>query len=162
MTEQDATPEVPQDETASTEATAPAAPVESDAPTTPAPAPAGMRSTPPDGHWWWGTGRRKAAVARVRIRPGSGKFLVNKRPLDTYFTEERDRNDLNTVLQKTRTEGNVDIHVNVRGGGFTGQAGAILLVGVTAVFSPIVFRLMLPPLEAPADEPASVPDHLSK
>lgn len=84
-------------------------------------------NTPPDGHWWWGTGRRKTAVARVRIRPGTGKFIVNKKPYDEYFNEERDRNDMMNVLQKTSTEGGVDIYVKVHGGGFMGQAGAIVL-----------------------------------
>jgi small subunit ribosomal protein S9 len=82
---------------------------------------------PGDGRWWWGVGRRKAAVARVRIRPGDGKFIVNKRPYDKYLNEERDQNDLMAVLHKTKTAGSVDVHVNVRGGGFTGQAGAIVL-----------------------------------
>ena len=85
------------------------------------------KTPPPDGHWWWGTGRRKTAVARVRIRPGDGKFVVNKRPYESYFTEERDRKDLMTVLKKTNTAEGIDIFVNVRGGGYTGQAGAIVL-----------------------------------
>jgi small subunit ribosomal protein S9 len=80
-----------------------------------------------DATWWWGTGRRKASVARVRIRPGDGKFIVNKKPCNVYFCEERDRNDLLGVLQKTKTDGSVDVHVNVHGGGYTGQAGAIVL-----------------------------------
>jgi small subunit ribosomal protein S9 len=99
-----------------------------------APAPPAARSErapsarkPRGGHWWWGVGRRKAAVARVRIRPGDGKFFVNKRPYDEYLTEERDRNDLMAVLQRTKTTGAVDVHVTVRGGGYTGQAGAIVL-----------------------------------
>ncbi|MHC4217727.1 MAG: 30S ribosomal protein S9 [Planctomycetota bacterium] len=79
------------------------------------------------GQWWWGVGRRKSAVARVRIRPGDGKFFVNKRSYDKYLNEERDQNDVMTVLQKTKTVGSVDVHVNVRGGGYTGQAGAIVL-----------------------------------
>ena len=89
-----------------------------------APGPSGA---PPDGHWWWGTGRRKRAVARVRIRPGDGKFVINKRPYETYFTEERDRNDLMNVLNKTNTAGSLDVHVNLHGGGYMGQAGAIVL-----------------------------------
>ncbi len=94
----------------------------------PAPKPAGLgSSTPPDGHWWWGTGRRKAAVARVRVKPGKGDMFVNKKPLAEFFKEERDRNDIKNVLEKTNTVGKVDFHVNVRGGGFTGQAGAVLL-----------------------------------
>jgi small subunit ribosomal protein S9 len=81
-----------------------------------------------NGHsWWWGTGRRKSAVARVRIRPGAGAFKVNDRDLDAYFTETRDRNDIRNVLERTSTTGAVDVHVNVHGGGFMGQAGAIIL-----------------------------------
>ncbi len=83
--------------------------------------------TGPVGNWWWGTGRRKTAVARVRIKPGDGKFLVNERPFEKFFNEERDRNDLLNVLEKTGTTGKIDIHVNVNGGGVTGQAGAVLL-----------------------------------
>ncbi len=78
-------------------------------------------------HWWWGTGRRKASVARVRIRPGEGKFTVNKKEYTTFFTEERDHSDLMNVLEKTNTKGSIDVHVKVHGGGFTGQAGATLL-----------------------------------
>ena len=89
-----------------------------------APAP---RRSEKAGNWWWGTGRRKTAVARVRIKPGDGKFFVNERDMNVYFTEERDRNNLLNVLQKTNTTGKVDVHVNVRGGGFMGQAGAVLL-----------------------------------
>ncbi|MHC4208389.1 MAG: 30S ribosomal protein S9 [Planctomycetota bacterium] len=92
-----------------------------------APTPAPGAKKPRDGHWWWGLGRRKAAVARVRLRPGDGKFVVNKRPYDKYLTEERDRHDLMAVLHKTKTAGAVDVHVTVRGGGYTGQAGAIVL-----------------------------------
>ena len=82
---------------------------------------------PKQGHWWWGTGRRKTAVARVRIKPGDGKFIVNERPMEKFFNEERDRKDILNVLKVTNTEGRVDIHVNTHGGGFTGQAGAVLL-----------------------------------
>jgi small subunit ribosomal protein S9 len=96
--------------------------------TVPAPAPVPRPSgSPPDGHWWWGTGRRKAAVARVRIRPGNGEFKVNDRPLKVFFTELRDHKDIEAVLKSTNTVGTVDVFVSVRGGGFTGQAGAIKL-----------------------------------
>jgi small subunit ribosomal protein S9 len=81
----------------------------------------------PKKHYFWGTGRRKSSVARVRVRPGSGKFEVNKRPLDAYFSEERDRQDAVAPLKATETLGKVDVFVNVKGGGITGQAGAILL-----------------------------------
>lgn len=79
------------------------------------------------GNWWWGLGRRKTSVARVRIRPGDGKFIINKRVFTEYLTEERDRKDVMNVLQKTKTEGALDVYVNVRGGGYTGQTGAIVL-----------------------------------
>jgi small subunit ribosomal protein S9 len=97
-----------------------------DAPTS-APAAAPQRTTPTAGNWWWGTGRRKTAVARVRVRPGDGKFIVNDREMTKFFTEERDRNDIMNVLEKTNTKGSVDVVVNAHGGGFTGQAGAIIL-----------------------------------
>ncbi len=99
-------------------------------PETPAQTPAVEPATAkqgPVGNWWWGLGRRKRAVARVRIRPGDGKFIINKRTYTEFFTEERDHKDVMNVLQKTKTEGSLDVYVNVRGGGYTGQAGAIVL-----------------------------------
>lgn len=81
----------------------------------------------PKKHYFWGTGRRKAAVARVRLRAGNGKFEVNERPYDKYFTEDRDREDVIAPLKATETLGKVDVFVNVVGGGTTGQAGAIVL-----------------------------------
>lgn len=85
----------------------------------------GRRS--PDGKWWTGTGRRKSAVARVRLCPGSGEFTINKRPLAEFFPSERDRADVQSVLKITGTEGRLDVHAAVRGGGTTGQCGAIVL-----------------------------------
>lgn len=82
--------------------------------TTTAPA---AKKTPKDGHWWWGTGRRKAAVARVRIKPGTGVFNVNKKDLTDYFSELRDHKDIMNVLEKTNTKGSLDIYVNANGGG---------------------------------------------
>jgi small subunit ribosomal protein S9 len=86
-------------------------------------------SSGPDAHGWFrGTGRRKSAVARVRIKPGTGEFRINrKKNLDEYFTEMRDQKNILAVLEKTGTNGSVDVHVNADGGGFTGQAGAIIL-----------------------------------
>ncbi len=75
----------------------------------------------------WGTGRRKAAIARVRIRPGSGKFEVNKKHVDQFFCVERDQQDVRAPLSATQTADKVDVFVSVSGGGTTGQAGAILL-----------------------------------
>jgi len=74
----------------------------------------------------WGTGRRKSSVARVRIRDGSGQILINKgRPLDDYFTELKDRNSVLGPLELLDLQKRLDVFVNVKGGGFTGQAGAI-------------------------------------
>ena len=77
--------------------------------------------------YWWGTGRRKAAVARVRLRRGSGDILVNGRELDDYFTNDRYRNAVKAPLRATKTLGKFDVLANVKGGGPTGQAGAVLL-----------------------------------
>ena len=74
-----------------------------------------------------GTGRRKSSVARVRVRPGSGMILVNKRPLDEFFANEKDIKDVLAPLEVTETRQAVDVIVKVHGGGFTGQAGAIRL-----------------------------------
>jgi small subunit ribosomal protein S9 len=93
----------------------------------PSPASSAARSAPTSGNWWWGTGRRKTAVARVRVRPGDGSFKVNGRDMSTFFTEERDRNNIIAVLEKTNTKGKVAVEVNAQGGGFTGQAGAVIL-----------------------------------
>ena len=95
--------------------------------TKPRPAPrAGIRGNEKYGYWW-GTGRRKTSVARVRIRPGSGKLLVNKRDLDQYFPREQDRKAVMAPLQTVHAEKAFDVFINVKGGGITGQAGASLL-----------------------------------
>ncbi len=75
----------------------------------------------------WGTGRRKKAVARVRIRPGSGKFIVNEREMENYFVEDRDRADIMEPLRAAHMTKSYDVYVNVNGGGATGQAGAVTL-----------------------------------
>ena len=82
---------------------------------------------PDAGGFVWGVGRRKTAVARVRVKPGSGKFTINERDAEKYFTEERDRSDIAAPLRVTKTQGQMDVIVNVRGGGFMGQAGAVKL-----------------------------------
>jgi len=101
-------------------ATEAAAPIE-------APVAAGPNELPAGEHWFWGTGRRKTSVARVRIRPGKGHFLINGRRVDQFFTEMQDRNDMAAPLKVTKTEGQLDVYVNVSGGGPTGQAGAVRL-----------------------------------
>ena len=75
----------------------------------------------------WGTGRRKTAVARVRIRPGTGKILINKRPVEEYFRKERDREAVAAPLEATKLTTRYDVWVNVGGGGLTGQADAVKL-----------------------------------
>jgi len=75
----------------------------------------------------WGVGRRKSAVARVRIAPGSGKIEINGRTLNDYFTGERDRKAIFGPLEVTNTGGKMDVLVNADGGGPTGQTGAIVM-----------------------------------
>ena len=72
-----------------------------------------------------GTGRRKSSVARVRLVPGSGKVTINKKDMDEYFGFETLKMIVRQPLVLTKTEGSYDILVNVHGGGYTGQAGAI-------------------------------------
>lgn len=79
------------------------------------------------GGYYWGTGRRKSSVARVRIRPGEGKLLVNKRQLDEYFKREQDRKAVIAPLKAVDADKSFDVWVNVKGGGSTGQAGATVL-----------------------------------
>lgn len=74
---------------------------------------------------FYGTGRRKSAVARVYIKAGKGNITVNKRELDDYFGLETLKTIVRQPLVATDTEKKYDINVNVRGGGTTGQAGAI-------------------------------------
>ncbi len=75
---------------------------------------------------YWGTGRRKKAIARVRLIPdGSGNIVINKRSLDEYFGLDTLKFIVKQPLALTATEGKYDVFVNVQGGGFTGQAGAI-------------------------------------
>lgn len=79
------------------------------------------------GGFIWGTGRRKSSIARVRIKPGSGKLLVNKKTVDDYFPRLQDRNAVTAPLKSLDITKSFDIFVNVKGGGTTGQSGAIVL-----------------------------------
>ncbi|WP_408008962.1 30S ribosomal protein S9 [Pseudalkalibacillus sp. A8] len=74
---------------------------------------------------YYGTGRRKHSVARVRLVPGDGRFIVNGRDLDEFFGLETLKVIAKQPLVLTETEGKYDVLVNVDGGGYTGQAGAI-------------------------------------
>lgn len=74
---------------------------------------------------YWGTGRRKTSVARVRLVPGSGRIIINGRSIDDYFGLETLKVIVRQPLVLTDTLNKYDVLVNVRGGGFAGQAGAI-------------------------------------
>jgi len=111
-----------QEQTAQPQSAAPA-----DQPATaPAAEPVDQAPPKPDG-FWWGTGRRKRSIARVRIKPGTGLFKINDRELDNYFRLEKDREHILQPLRVTDTSKRMDVFVNIYGGGTTGQAGAIVL-----------------------------------
>ncbi|MFV9511625.1 30S ribosomal protein S9 [Tepidibacillus sp. LV47] len=74
---------------------------------------------------YYGTGRRKHSVARVRLVPGDGRIIINKRDIDDYFGLETLKLIVRQPLVATDTLNSYDVLVNVRGGGYTGQAGAI-------------------------------------
>jgi len=77
------------------------------------------------GNFYYGTGRRKSSVARVFLKTGSGKIVVNGKPLDEYFARETGRMIVRQPLKLIDRETSVDIMVNVHGGGESGQAGAV-------------------------------------
>ena len=74
---------------------------------------------------FYGTGRRKSSIARVYLMPGTGKITVNKRDIDAYFGLETLKVVVRQPLELTNTLDKFDVLVNVHGGGYTGQAGAI-------------------------------------
>jgi small subunit ribosomal protein S9 len=75
----------------------------------------------------WGTGRRKSSTARVRIKSGTGKFLINGKELAAFFVTPDTRRQAELPLTVTETRNSYDIWINVTGGGITGQAGAVSL-----------------------------------
>ena len=77
------------------------------------------------GEYNYGTGRRKTSVARVFLKRGNGRIIVNGKPVDEYFARETGRMIVRQPLALTDNDGNFDIKVNVHGGGQSGQAGAI-------------------------------------
>ena len=77
------------------------------------------------GDYYYGTGRRKTSVARVFLKRGTGKFVVNGKPLDDYFARETGRMVVRQPLELTDNIRSFDIMVNVAGGGESGQAGAV-------------------------------------
>ena len=74
---------------------------------------------------FWGTGRRKKSIARVRLVPGTGNITINKRDIDQYFGLDTLKYIIRQPLNATDTLGKYDVYVNVVGGGYMGQAGAI-------------------------------------
>ena len=95
---------------------------------------------------YYGTGRRKTSVARVFLRPGHGRALINGRPIDDYFHCDSYKHEMLEPLHVTETADSWDILVNVRGGGTNGQAGAIrlgiarALILVNADWKPLLRR----------------------
>ncbi len=88
-----------------------------------------------------GTGRRKTSVARVRLTDGKGKIEINGRPLDSYFTEDKDRAAVVGPLTITELANRLDVTIKVHGGGISGQAGAIcqgVARAIKTMFSPAV------------------------
>ena len=91
-----------------------------------------------------GTGRRKTSIARIRLAAGSGKITVNGRPFENYFVTETERSDAITPLTLTQTATKFDALITVKGGGPTGQAGAVrlglarALVEFDATFRPVL------------------------
>ena len=74
---------------------------------------------------FYATGKRKNAIARVWLRPGTGACLINNRPMDVYFGRQTSRMVIMQPFELTQTLGRFDVIANVRGGGLSGQAGAI-------------------------------------
>ena len=74
---------------------------------------------------YYATGKRKTSIARVWLKQGEGKITINKRPMDDYLKRETAKMIIRQPLELTETLGKFDVYVNVRGGGMSGQAGAI-------------------------------------
>ena len=78
-----------------------------------------------DQHYYYGLGRRKTSVARVRLYPGNGVVIINGKPIDTVVTRPSQRQDLMSPLAVTETLGSFNVQVKVEGGGISGWTGAI-------------------------------------
>ena len=92
----------------------------------------------------WGVGRRKTAIARVRVfENGNGDVTINGKPLDAFFKTEQTRLDVLSPLRESHLEGRVDIKVNVSGGGITGQSQAIRM-GIARALSRQDSELTMP------------------
>lgn len=83
---------------------------------------------PDKGGFYWGTGRRKSSIARVRIKPGEGNLVINRgKKLNQYFSQQEDRQAVTAPLKAVDEKDKMDVFINVKGGGTTGQAGACML-----------------------------------
>jgi small subunit ribosomal protein S9 len=100
-----------------------------------------------------GTGRRKTSVARVRLSEGGGNISINGRPLEQYFTEDKDRNAIVGPLNAVDMRNRLDVTVDVKGGGITGQAGAACQ-GIARALKEM-FNLTTTPAPTPADGQAA-------
>ena len=94
--------------------------------------------------WTWGLGRRKSAIARVRLKPGAGGFVVNGKPKDEYFVTIQTRQRACQPLETAESMGQYDIFCNVNGGGPSGQAEAVSLGIARALktINPTTFELL--------------------
>ncbi len=119
--------EAPATETPAAETAAPEAPAAdaAAAPATPEPATETPAAPIDPTQWVWGLGRRKSSIARVRVRKGSGTVTVNKRPFETYFPRNQDQREALAPMRAAKAEQTFDVHINVKGGGHAGQAGAV-------------------------------------
>ena len=100
-------------------------------------------------HYFYGTGRRKTSVARVRLYPGAGAFIINGRPMEEVFSRQLHQAQIQTPLRATGNAGKFNVQVRVEGGGVSGWAGAIThgiaraLVTVDENFKPQLRKLGL-------------------
>jgi small subunit ribosomal protein S9 len=116
----------------------------------------------------YGTGRRKTAVARVFLKPGTGAITVNGKPVDEFFSRETGRMIVRQPLEVTNTVGSFDIRVNVGGGGESGQAGAVrhgiarALIEYDAALKPVLKKAGLVTRDARAVERKKVGLHKAR
>lgn len=96
------------------------------------------------GQYCWGVGRRKSSVARVRIRPGSGKITVNEREMENYFTAIRDRRSVRAPLTACECIDKYDVYIRTNGGGTTGQSEAVKLgiARALVIANPATFEIL--------------------
>lgn len=81
----------------------------------------------PSPTYYWGTGRRKESIARVRVRPGEGQIVINGRSIEDYFPRQLWRLHALEPLRVSGMEGKIDVFIKAQGGGLSGQAGAVRL-----------------------------------